>query len=443
MKRTLLFFAGFLLTLAFLPNSFAQTPQYYNANSGGIGNTLPFGSLAISGYKTQWLIGPGEYTQPSPAPIGSITKFYINMNTTGGPATYTNLAIKMWQTSITSFTGEYTGLLDTVFFRSSIQLSSVANTWLSFTLDKTFFYNPAQSLIIQVSHCGFSGTGMNIWQSAGTTGIFRRNNIPGTTSCVFTYSSQDTRILQNGLDIIPATIRCRNGLNIPIPQVGSIVDSVQVALGGCTVADVDVVIDTLIHTWLSDLKIYIRKASVGVLIANQIGGSGDNFIGTIFDDEAFVITPPPPPPFTGRFRPSFPLTPFDGQLTDGYWRLHITDTVAGDSGFLRAWCVAVSYICPVGGIQTVEIPNHYRLSQNYPNPFNPTTTIKFGMPRGEKVKLVIYDMLGREVKVLVDEFKNSGTYEVSFDASSLSSGVYFYKLETPNFAATKKMLLVK
>jgi hypothetical protein len=208
-----------ILLLVLTVNVQAQTPQYYNANSGGIGNTIPFNQA--TGYKSQWLIGPGEYSQPSPAPAGNITKLYIFMSTTGGPATYTQLTIKMGLTSLTSFpSGIYAGPLDTVYYRLSATLSSTINTWMMITLDRPFYYNPAQSLVIEISHCGFSGTGMNIWQTAGTTGIFRRNNIPGTTSCVFTYSSQDTRILQNGIDIAPAAPK-NFALRLPTPGVNT------------------------------------------------------------------------------------------------------------------------------------------------------------------------------------------------------------------------------
>lgn len=205
MKRK--FTKNSLLVLFFIPlllsTLYAQVPQYYNANSGGIGNLLPFGSLAASGYKCQWLIAAGEYNQPGPAPAGEITKLYINMSTSG-TGTYTNLVIKMGQAPITSLpAGLYAGTLDTVYFRASIPLSSTINTWLVFTLDSTFSYNPAEGIIIDISHCGVSGNGMNVWQTAGTAGIFRRNPIPGSPSCVFTYSSQDTRILQNGVDISP------------------------------------------------------------------------------------------------------------------------------------------------------------------------------------------------------------------------------------------------
>jgi len=103
----------------------------------------------------------------------------------------------------------------------------------------------------------------------------------------------------------------------------------------------------------------------------------------------------------------------------------------------------ITYQIIGGGIQTVEIPNTYRLYQNYPNPFNPVTKIKFGLPKNDNVKLVVYDVLGREIIVFVNEYKTANTYEVDFDGTNLSSGIYFYKLEATDFFAVKKMLLVK
>lgn len=88
-------------------------------------------------------------------------------------------------------------------------------------------------------------------------------------------------------------------------------------------------------------------------------------------------------------------------------------------------------------------PEVYSLSQNYPNPFNPVTNIKFSIPNSGLVKLVIFDILGREVKTLLNDVKPAGNYVVDFNASELSSGAYFYRLEAGNFTETKKMLLVK
>ncbi|MBC8043157.1 MAG: T9SS type A sorting domain-containing protein [Rhizobacter sp.] len=90
-----------------------------------------------------------------------------------------------------------------------------------------------------------------------------------------------------------------------------------------------------------------------------------------------------------------------------------------------------------------NVSKAYSLSQNYPNPFNPATRISFSLPSAGLVKLKVYDVLGRVVKVLVDEKRDAGRYEVSFDASRFASGVYFYRLQSGNFIQSKKMILVK
>ena len=85
----------------------------------------------------------------------------------------------------------------------------------------------------------------------------------------------------------------------------------------------------------------------------------------------------------------------------------------------------------------------YSLSQNYPNPFNPVTKINYNLPKAGFVSLKVYDVLGKEVKTLVSESKTAGIHSVSFDASNLTSGVYFYKLETNGFSDIRKMLMIK
>ncbi len=92
---------------------------------------------------------------------------------------------------------------------------------------------------------------------------------------------------------------------------------------------------------------------------------------------------------------------------------------------------------------TPELPTGYSLAQNYPNPFNPSTQISYAIPNSELITLKIYDVLGNEVATLVDGAQNPGAYTVSFDASKLSSGIYFYTLKAGNFLETKKMILMK
>jgi hypothetical protein len=90
-----------------------------------------------------------------------------------------------------------------------------------------------------------------------------------------------------------------------------------------------------------------------------------------------------------------------------------------------------------------ELLEEYYLSQNYPNPFNPSTTIKYQMPEGGIVTLKIYDILGKEVKTLVNEQKAAGRYEVNFNASNLASGVYIYRIQVNDFVSAKKLMLLK
>ena len=95
------------------------------------------------------------------------------------------------------------------------------------------------------------------------------------------------------------------------------------------------------------------------------------------------------------------------------------------------------------------IPQEFLLEQNYPNPFNPSTTIRYSIPNviasetKQSVVLKVYDILGNVVATLVNEQKSAGNYEVKFDASNLSSGIYFYKLQSGSFVQTKKFILIK
>jgi hypothetical protein len=91
----------------------------------------------------------------------------------------------------------------------------------------------------------------------------------------------------------------------------------------------------------------------------------------------------------------------------------------------------------------VTPPERFELMQNFPNPFNPETKIEYSLPKEQLVKLVVYDVLGREVKLLVDEVEEAGYKTVSLNASNLPSGVYFYRLEAGGYIEVKRMLFLK
>jgi hypothetical protein len=105
------------------------------------------------------------------------------------------------------------------------------------------------------------------------------------------------------------------------------------------------------------------------------------------------------------------------------------------------------YMIPIGPIgisnENLYLPVNFALGQNYPNPFNPVTNIRFDIPRDAFVRLSVFDILGREVEVLVNQQLKPGTYKYDWHAEKYSSGLYFYKLLTNDFIDVKKMILVK
>jgi hypothetical protein len=105
--------------------------------------------------------------------------------------------------------------------------------------------------------------------------------------------------------------------------------------------------------------------------------------------------------------------------------------------------LSISTVTTVSTEQETWLPTEITLHQNFPNPFNPSTTISFSLPAAQPVTLSIYDVMGRRIAQLVNEQKSAGTHTVQFDASGLASGMYFYRLETPNNQLMRKMMLIK
>jgi hypothetical protein len=115
-------------------------------------------------------------------------------------------------------------------------------------------------------------------------------------------------------------------------------------------------------------------------------------------------------------------------MVGDYGKIYRTDNYGGIIG--------------INNINTL-LPNENELLQNYPNPFNPTTKIKFKIKKPEIVTLKVYDILGKEIVILVNKKLSAGEYEYLFDGISLPSGIYFYKLSTGDYISTKKMVLIK
>ncbi|MBU2491803.1 MAG: T9SS type A sorting domain-containing protein [Bacteroidetes bacterium] len=119
-------------------------------------------------------------------------------------------------------------------------------------------------------------------------------------------------------------------------------------------------------------------------------------------------------------------------------------TLTAEEGSRNSFIAKLSLTGNPTNVKSINsLPSDFSLSQNYPNPFNPNTIISYQLPEQSNVKLKIYDMLGREIKTLVNDVKPAGSYNISFNAANLSSGIYFYTINTPSFSQSKKMMLIK
>ena len=122
-----------------------------------------------------------------------------------------------------------------------------------------------------------------------------------------------------------------------------------------------------------------------------------------------------------------------------YWKVRTIN-----EGGTGPWSEVFNFKMLFTGVQSEDqLPTEYNLYQNYPNPFNPTTTILFALPKTSNVQIKIYDVLGNEIAKLLDEYRNPGSYEINFDGSKLSCGVYFYRIQAGDFVDSKKMILMK
>jgi len=172
--------------------------------------------------------------------------------------------------------------------------------------------------------------------------------------------------------------------------------------------------------------------STGIALEGDFAYVSEYILGGL---QVVDISNPARPTLAGYYQPSgcFAL---GVESQNGY--VYIADGVAGFQIYRNLLVTPVS-VEPTQGFAV----NNFILEQNYPNPFNPATTIRFQLPEGGNTILKIYDILGKEVATLVNEYKTAGTHQVTFNATQLSSGIYFYTLQSGGNYITKQMMLIK
>ncbi len=480
MKKSI---TGLLVFILFAVNLFSQTPQYYNyQNVGSSSNTFPFGQTA--GKAVNWLFLPGNLNQPTPLPPGNrITKVYFFL-TTGGTRTYTNLHILMAQASgLNSLTSGqfYSGPWDTVYYEPTTVLTGSSLGWVGLELEKTFVYDPSKSLLLFVGQCGGPGSGIYLRQNL-LANIRRVWSVGG---CPFSpYPGGDGYIVNFGVDVEPSVPSHYNynttgGDNsFPLNQAGG--KMCQWLVGPNEFNQPNPVL-----TGGSITGLYFRISGTyplgpasytdfNILLSQTTFTSftpGSFYAGTmdtVFSRESVELHQAVNTWLYFPLDYPYPYIPYQslvievGQCgatgtTSGYSLTHTNITgmnrriwsvggcpfVYGGVNINVVNCgVDVEY--PLGsGNEGHQSPASYKLEQNYPNPFNPVTSISFSIPEAGNVKLVVYDILGREVSTVINEFRKSGSYTVPFDGSILASGVYVYKMISGEFTDTKRMSLIK
>jgi hypothetical protein len=174
--------------------------------------------------------------------------------------------------------------------------------------------------------------------------------------------------------------------------------------------------------------------------ADGVYGGGDDVEGELTFDENSI-----PPLVTGDWV-SFDLPLSDFISAGLITQEHLAQMIlSADPGPNTVYVDNVYFYNSLSDVKEIQgsIPSDFTLEQNYPNPFNPSTNIRFSLPEANQVTLKVFDMLGQEVVTLVNEFINAGSYEVTFDASNLPTGIYTYSLTAGDFQSVKKMMLIK
>jgi hypothetical protein len=235
---------------------------------------------------------------------------------------------------------------------------------------------------------------------------------------------------------------CSNTLPKQLLPMKFTYDTIHVSQSG-NIYDYDLNL-TIYHTFDSSLYFWlVRPGSSIIPLSTANGGYGQNYINTTFDDEALIPITQGTPPFTGSFSPEYPLSTYDNLPMEGDWILRIFNSSQTITGQLASWCLDFDYYVPIGIVNN-QIPTKSSLSQNYPNPFNSSTRINFSLVKKSHVRIAVYDILGREVRVLINELVNNGEHSLSFNANNFASGMYFYSMYVDgNFYECRKMVLVK
>jgi subtilisin-like proprotein convertase family protein len=207
------------------------------------------------------------------------------------------------------------------------------------------------------------------------------------------------------------------------------------------VEDLDVSVD-ITHPTTEDVEIYlISPEGEQIAISVAHGGLGDNYSGTIFDDEAELSIGDAQPPYTGRFKPDESLSVFDGKPMTGEWVLMVYDNDEAFEGTLNSWCLTFTYSMPVSIRE--EHSDELVLIHNYPNPACEYTNVVFELNEAQWVSISAHNLMGHEIGKIAQRHFDDGRHILHWNLPNLPSGYYFFKFSTDKSVEMMPFMVVQ
>jgi subtilisin-like proprotein convertase family protein len=324
---------------------------------------------------------------------------------------------------------------------------------LSGTVRNSLTQAPVRSAVVWANEAGqavrtnssglFEFTGLN---SGTYTVLFTKTDYETLTVAGVEISATDPLDLDTVMQTLPGRFEfasTQRSVAIP-PDSGGSAAMMLTVNENIIITDLDVTVN-VVHTWMSDLDLYlINPQSDTVHLAPH--GTGDSLNGYVdcrFDDEAGISITSGSYPFTGRYRPAGSLATFDGDSTAGVWQLLAVDRAPGDSGTILNFTLHVQGEPAFIGNQGDPAPRSFEFYGCYPNPFNARTEFRFNLTRPGRAQLIVFDLLGREVKTAADRWFDTGEQRVSFNAAGMPSGLYVARLSLGDVSQVRKLVLMK
>ena len=426
-----------------------------------------FAFYITAGNKLGLNIGAHNYISNGPTTFTTGKWYHVAAMWTGGPnftvRLYVNGQLDDEQTfnlamptnSSPATIGKYYSAIG--YFNGYIDEVRLWSSALSQGLLKTQMFNSCRATSMPSSLAGawnFDGNLLNFGSGSGIDGSF---NTGGTNTCRFSaYTNETTTgVLSSSWNAHPTVIN-REGSpnpfpqsyymrtpNKPVPDNTTVKDTIYIPTS-LAVTSVELFV-AIQSTYTDDIDITLRAPNGTTReISTDNGSSSDNGYLTVFRDGSTIVTNTDFfAPYSNLAGPEVTMGNFGGANTQGNWILEVSDDVAGDPGLILGWGLRFNNLTTSIENISTNTPGEFSLGQNYPNPFNPTTTIRIQVPKDNDVMIKVYDILGKEVATLLNQNMKSGTYEITFDGKSLSSGTYFYKMTAGNFTDIKKMVLIK